>query len=522
MNPISGGTLSGPAQSSIPSIVRKVRAAMAAAALQNAVDTPPWLPPASINAGPGNAIRANTTTYPVGYVFTNAAGTHQFVVRVGGATAAAEPATVTTPLVTAAPYNMGDIVDGAATITWMGPVRVTVANPLAPLVSSGAKPAQLSTAVNFGTAVAYGASNPNMQFTGGTGAVNGGTNTFLTYAVGPAVPGNGSNQVDAAQNQGFGSTQANAVTFMTDAPLIAIDLSTGALSSGLPTTFQLYIEIDGVRLCDGHLIPLVALVAGSGFILLDWRANGGRKPRKIRLCAARSDIGQPSYGRIYVTPQDSIWYPSNPNRFRIAMVGDSLTGGSASSSFLLQGDRASLFANQIGCDDISNLGIGGTGYIANSSGTQLNYAGRMRDLVKLNPDIVYVTNNFNDGGSASAVRVAAVLAYLQAVRGALPNALIMAAGTLGGTNPPGNVTLEADIATGVTQFGDPNTFFIPVATDAAPWETGTGNLGATNGSGNNDIYKGPTDTTHLSLMGVNYAARRDAAAFRKLINSLAI
>lgn len=49
--------------------------------------------------------------------------------------------------------------------------------------------------------------------------------------------------------------------------------------------------------------------------------------------------------------------------------------------------------------------------------------------------------------------------------------------------------------------------------------TGTGNLNGTNGSGNNDIYKGPTDTIHPSLLGIQYHAQRDATAFRNLINS---
>lgn len=498
----------------------KMRAGFAAAATKNAVETPPWLPPLTINTGPGNAIRANVTVYPTGYVFTNAAGTHQFVCRLGGTTAAAEPATVVTPIVTSAPYNMGDIADGTATLAWLGPVRVTTANPLAPIVSSGAKPAQLSTAVNFSTATAYGASNPNIQFTGGTGAQAGGSNTFLTYALGPQLPpGLGSSQVSADGTVGFGPL-SNAATFYTDAPLLALDMSTGAQSSGLSTLHWCYIEVDGVRLMDGQMVAQAALAAGSGFILLDWRSNGGRKPRKIRISTSRSDIGQPSYGRVYTSPQDSIWYPSNPNRYRLAMVGDSLGAGSASSSFMLNWDRASLLGALIGCDDVSNLGIGGTGYIADSSKAQLNYIGRMRDNITLQPDVLYVCNNFNDSGFSSATRVQAISNYLVAARNVLPNSLIILGGTIGGTSPANNALLETDMKTAVNTFNDPNCFFLPECSDTPSWETGTGNINAPNGTGNNDIYKGPTDTIHPSLLAIGYHAQKDANAIRNLVNSI--
>lgn len=498
------------------SLVRRIRAAMAAAAISNAVDSPPWLPPATLNTGPGNQIRANATAYPAGCVITNAAGTHQFVVRVTGTTAGAEPATVTTPLVTATPYNMGDIADGTASLNWLGPVRTTTANPNAPVVSSGAKPAQLSVAQNFGAGGAYGAALTSLfQFSGGVGAICGGTNTFLTYSLGGLVIG-GSSQVDALGATGFGP-QCNSVTFMTDAPLIALDLTTGAQASGLAITTQVYIEIDGIRLMDGPLQPIVALAAASGFILLDWRANGGRKQRKIRLSVGNS-TGQPSYGRIYVTPQDQISYPYNPNRYVMAFGGDSLVAGSASSSQIPSFDRVAQLGSLIGCDHIVSLGVGGTGYIA--AGAGYNYIGRLRDIVRVNPDVLYMANNFNDSGSTSAQRAAAVLSYLQGVRAVLPNGIIILGGTVGGTSPTNNALLETDIATGVAQFGDRNTFFLPMATDPTPYETGTGNLGATNGSGNNDIYKGPSDTTHLSFMGIQNVVRREANALRNLFNSL--
>jgi hypothetical protein len=512
VNPVQAETLRN--------LLSKMRAGFSSAAAKNAVETAPLLPPANINTGPGNAVRANATTYPRGYVFTNAAGTHQFVVRLGGATAGAEPATVTNPIVTATPYNMGDIADGAATLTWMGPVRVTTANPLAPVVSSGAKPAQLSVANNFGPAVNYGTPFTNIfQFAGGTGAIQGNPNNFLTYALGVALaPGGGSSQIDPTSSTGFGA-QANSVTFMTDASLLALDLTTGAQGSGLSTATALYIEVDGVRLCDGQIMALAALGAGVGFILLDWRSNGGRKLRKIRLSVNDLSTGQHNYGRFYTQPQDIVQFPSNPNRYRIAMVGDSTGSGSSSSNYLASYDRATIMANLIGCDDCANLGAGSTGYLAAAS-PQIPYLARLRDLIKLQPDVVYVCNNFNDSGFSSAQRVTAINLYLATVRATLPNALILVGGTIGGVSPTNNAVLEADMATSVANFNDGACFFLPEATDVPQWETGTGNLNGTNGTGNNDIYKGPTDTVHPSTLGIQYLAQRDANAIRNFVNSI--
>lgn len=519
INTLPGTTIALNGQPSLD-LIAKIRAGMAAAATKNAVESPPLLPPININTGPGNAVRANSTAYPIGYMFTNAAGTHQFVVRLAGTSAASEPATVTTPLVTTTPFNMGDITDGSATITWMGPVRVTTANPLAPSVYSGAKPAQLTTVNTFGPngsslAAAY---TSIFQFTGGTGAIQGNANNFLTYALGNQVQaGQGSNQIDASQSTGFGP-QSNAITFMTDASLIALDLTTGAQASGLANTTGVYVEVDGVRLSDGMLMASASLAAGVGFIMLDWRANGGRKARKIRI-SQYSTVQQPNYGRFYTQPEDSVWYPYNPNRYRIAMVGDSLGSGSNSSNYIASYDRATLFAALIGCDDISNLGAGGTGYIASSS-PQISYPQRFNDVIKLAPDVLYICNNYNDSPYTSAQRQAAVLSYLQTARAQFPNMMIIAGGTIGGTAPTTNAILEADIKAAVATFADANCFWLPEDSDNPSWETGTGSLTSPNGTGNNDIYKGPTDTTHPSLQGIQYIAQRDANAFRNLITTL--
>ena len=337
-------------------LVAKIKAGIAAAEKLNPVEAQPWLPPASINTGPGNLIRANSTTYAAGTVVTNAAGTHQFVIRTAGTTAASEPAALTTPVSGTNPYNMGDLADGTAVWAWLGPVRTTTALAGAPSLSSGAKAAQLSVTVAF--------------------------------------------------------------------------------SNG---------------------------VAGS--------------------------------------------------------PGDSIFQGSASGPLLFGWDRASLFAALVGCDDVSNLGVGGSGFIAGNGTTVLPYIQRIADLVALQPDVVYIGGAQNDGGQGAAIQTAA-LAYYQAVRAALPSAMIIQAGTYSGSTLAVLQATDAYLQAAVVASGDKNIYFLPTSTDTPTWNSGTGNLGAVANNGSNDIYIGPSDSVHPSQQGTIYLAYKDATAFKALINSI--
>lgn len=502
-------------------LLSKIRAAMAMADnQQNPVERNPWLPPASINTGPGNLVRANLTAYPPGTMLANAAGTHQFASRTAGTSTAAEPAAMTTPLVTANPYNLGDISDGAALKwSWMGPVRTSTALAGAPSVSSGPKPASLTTEMDFGPVASGAAPYPYFRFFGGAGSLMG-LSFYDNFAfnIGASLLSNGGAPLPPIH--GF-SALSSTVEFMTDAPYIALDLDYYAAVNGLVSGVQVNVEIDGRRLTDGPLMPVATITGNNGYTILDFRASGIRKGRKIRLSTYYSStlgtyVG--AYARFWVTPADSVWFPSNPNRWRMACVGDSIMQGSASGPFLPRWDRASVFADLIGCDDVANLGLGGTGFIAGTSmlGT---YIQRIQDVTAINPDVVYIAGAKNDAPGPALV-TAAVL-YYQALRAALPNAMIIQTGTYGGTSPSALAAIDASLISAVAQFGDSNTYFIPASTDNPPWGTGTGWQGALSGAGNNDIYIGPTDNTHPSQYAIaQYVAFKDANGFKNLINSL--
>jgi hypothetical protein len=486
----------------------------------NPVELPPWLPPQSVTGGINT--RVNATTYALSSMIVNAAGTHQFIVTQAGTTAGAEPATVTNPIVTTDPYNMGFITDGTASLAWAGPVRTTTPLPGAPSVSVSTLPAQLTTSVRAAPNLASVPLGPNMRGVGGTGYITGTTNTFQAYCRGASTTAAGTPNT---QVKGIGTTPYlnctwdSYIEFMTDASLLALDFQDNG-AAGLQTTMITTIEIDGRRMQDGAMVPQTNTSAGAGYIILDWRSTGPRKWRKIRVATFGPSGGGAIYADVRTTPADTVSFPYNPNRYRVAWNGDSLAAGSNNGPSTQRWDLPSLWGDLVGCDDVSNIGVLGTGFIGNASGLQLTYIQRIPDLQLLNPDILVIAGAFNDIAFTSAARQQAMLAYLQAVRKALPNLMIIMQGTFGGTSPTNNTAVETDQQLAVQNFNDPNCFFVPIQLDTPAWFTGTGSLTGTTGTGNNDIYIGPLDAIHPSIQGIVYAASKAANAFKNLIASL--
>lgn len=522
----NGGISLSAGNNSLSLVLGKIRASISAAEKLNSVEAQPWLPPTNLATGSALA-RANSTTYPVGTVVTNAAGTHQFIARISaGNTASSQPITMTTPLVTTTPFNMGDIVDGSVTWNWLGPVRTLTALADAPAVSIGALPAQLSKSNAFSNGVASSLPYPNFLFDGGI-ASTGAAASWQVFVRGASVlAGQRNNQFASGDNY---VADFSSVTFMTDASYIALDMTTGAGSGGLSAGNPLVVEVDDRLLWDGNVSPISNVSAPNGFIILDWRASGGRKARKIRLSVG----GNPAlisaafvpwgYGRFYTQPQDAVWLPENPNRFKIGFVGNSLSAGSNAGPIIAGTAWNALFGRLVGCDQVFSSCIGGTGFYADSSGSQLNYISRLADLVSWNPDAVYVFDAFNDQAysvSNATQFQATILAWLQAVRAALPDALIIMSGTWGGTDTTAYALVEGFQKAAFAQFNDSNSFFIDVSTDTPTWASGTGTITAPNSSGNTDIYIGLVDAVHPSVKGIEYLAYRHANAFKSVINKM--
>jgi hypothetical protein len=214
------------------------------------------------------------------------------------------------------------------------------------------------------------------------------------------------------------------------------------------------------------------------------------------------------FGGIQHLPTDTVITPLLKRGPRLAVVGDSYAVGSQGGN-----NRALSYvpkmARSIGCRDFTmSTAAGGTGLIA--PGAYVKYLDRIGDVTRITPDIVILQGTLNDGASTAADVKAAAIAYVNAVRAALPNALIVICGTLYAATPGATYTAHS-VALGeaATDRGVP--FINPIG-----WFNGTGTNVAPAGNGNADYYRA-SDTSHPSPIGHNYLGNRMAGAMQRIL-----
>lgn len=176
-------------------------------------------------------------------------------------------------------------------------------------------------------------------------------------------------------------------------------------------------------------------------------------------------------------------------------VGDSYTQGTGS---LFTPD---LWANAM-CRILgwaySGNGEGGTGYVNPGPSTIFGSATRLAYLTGKALDVIGIAGGINDAGAPYLTNItAAALTYYRAVRTLQPRALIIVFGAFAGsTGPSANVlAAEAEVKAAFDAWADPFSIYVPISdtTNGRAWIRGTGRVGATNASGNSDIYIGGTD-----------------------------
>ncbi|MDF0540749.1 SGNH/GDSL hydrolase family protein [Sphingobium sp. H39-3-25] len=167
---------------------------------------------------------------------------------------------------------------------------------------------------------------------------------------------------------------------------------------------------------------------------------------------------------------------------------------------------------------------GGTGHVNPSATAGFSRFGsedRMRYVTAQPYDVVLLGGGLNDSlGSMAGSVYANVLEHLRAIRDAQPEALIIVLGAFGAATGPSTgansiTEVELSIRSAVMAMCDSAILFIPISTtidENRPWLFGTGRVGATNNTGNSDIYIGPGDNTHPNQAGHLYLGQRLADA----------
>lgn len=454
----------------------RVRASLANAAARNPFTRQPWAtPPAWVG---GTAYNARN-----GYMVKNSG--NRYLLQSGGTAAASGGPTGA---------GAGPITDGTCTWYYDGPDVAVQIEVSAPTYAIQTKPSGLTKNVPYNASGAF-------FFTGGTP-------TYLNY--GYRFPA--ANRAPASGNT-FGTYDSviARVSFESDAPKIWIQ-GGGTWYAG-SSGMQMQIECDG-RFIQPGCIQSITDVASAG-LTIDW--SGARKMRRYTFWIPNNF----SFFGVDVDPASTVAATSNPARYRIVVNGDSLSAG-ANGLPVMGRTWMDQFAYAVGCDDIYCVAVGGTGYVNNQSNSVTTYAGRVPDALGFNPDVHIVAGLYNDASYTSTQRQNAIADYCQRFR-AGSAAKLMVFGTAAESN--GGVafaTADADIAAVITALGDANTIYFPASADTVPWITGTGNVGATTGAGNADVYVQPApQPPHFTQAGADYVARRYAQAYTNYWASVA-
>ncbi|MEN9489553.1 MAG: hypothetical protein RJA63_2 [Pseudomonadota bacterium] len=271
-------------------------------------------------------------------------------------------------------------------------------------------------------------------------------------------------------------------------------------------------ETDGSmrRLYDGPQAPAVNV--GSGGMVIDWTAVGGRRPRKYRVWLQQTAY----FSGVYTDARSRVWPAYPANGLGVSFEGDSLTAGANSFPIFGWDQQPTLLSRKLGIEDVVNNAVGGTGVIATNGGAQYTYLERMSNIVAVNKPIHIVRGLQNDVAQPAASVTAALVSYLNALRAALPNQLVIVMGNNGVNSGPsaGHIASDAAMAAAVAQVAHPLTKFVPVCSSPNPPFTGTGNISNQQPTGNASLYtSGPAAAElHPNQLGINHAAQWEAQA----------
>lgn len=491
-------------------IIAKIKASIAGAAgNNNPVEQAPW------NAAPA---WATGTGYGYGQVTTNANNDYICVTTAGGTSGATAP-TGTGP---------NPVSDGTLSWLYLGGHETAAVAYDAPVITYSATLTGFSRSV---PTVLSGAINAPYGYTGGIPFVNTAQNFVFVAGSNPGAGGNLNGNGGIYGTAAYGM-QGAVVDFMTDAPKIGLPQN-NQINQGTPCA----IEVNGRRVQPGSCVP-GSNIGGGGNVILDFTGSAarGRQQRRIKM----RFFGTGLWGGANIDPASSIWQVKNPNRYTLFIEGDSLTAGAAASGVnrgpIAAGiSLADQVSSLIGCDSAIAGGVGGTGFNNNNS-TLTTYLQRLPFLVAAQPDVVWICGNYNDKDFAtSAARQAAIIIYLQALRTALPNAIIVVWGpwpvnlsavtaTTWPAPPAANanslVTSDADMQIATAAAGVGAIFYSLLNDSAGSWCYGTGTTSAQTSNGNADIYVGGSDGVHPPQQGTDYMARRYANAFKQMVSAM--
>lgn len=367
------------------------------------------------------------------------------------------------------------------------------ANPAdLPAMASPPAVTSIGDTITSGLTQSYGVTTHPALFTlyGGLPYVYGGT-----FWRAPAVSRTSGGNVVATKD----ATGAR-VAFRTDAP----SLDVAVVSQGA-TAGRLRLLIDGQYADKAGATNSVnpGTYGTTRFNV----AFGSRRWRRIDV-EFQQDGG---FRGVQVGPGDMVQPVAAADRYRIALIGDSISVGEGATR--KSDGWAYLAGKRLGGVDLDlvSMSIGGTGYVAAGTGGALRFGDRLDDLLAYGTggvDEVWFAGGANDQGQAAATITANALACLRGARTRLPSApIIMFGGFVGGQGWTVARDVETAVKAAFDQFADPNSGFVPFNLATPPLQ---------NANNYATYMAGATDTTHPPDIGHDYIGSYAAEARRAI------
>lgn len=286
------------------------------------------------------------------------------------------------------------------------------------------------------------------------------------------------------------------------------DTAIGVFVSGAVT--------NGIRIqVDGQLVSATPTTTGtSSYNVLKIDFAGVRALRRITLEAWGG--GWQFIG--FLTTPTGVVYPTNPDPFKLMVLGDSVVDGTGCT---WNGDGFPRHvANQLGVSNLVVSGDGGTGFVSVTGTGKQNFQTRTADVIAQTPDLLITAMSSNDYSQTPAATAAGVAAYLDTIRAALPTLPIILFGTM--WHDASLTTAQANetaVQAMVNARTDPflkfvNTKVVSAGNTAPIW--GLGNTTSPTGSGSADWAFDGT-AIHPNTEGSLFIGRFIAEAVRQTV-----
>jgi hypothetical protein len=305
----------------------------------------------------------------------------------------------------------------------------------------------------------------------------------------------------------------------TDAPVIEI------MNSGGSFLIQC--------ICNGQFVGATALSVSPAFGNLIKYDFGSRANRDLVFIATAG------LGGFYIGPNDTVW-PSESGRstMSVGWMGDSYSQSNGAGVFGCE--LSTMTAIRLGATDVWTDAVGGSGYASTNGGVSPSpnkFIDRLGYSTLSNQDFtIHVTaGGINDPTPTGSSHTTAVAAYFAQLRSMYPTTVFVALGPFtpngnNATSGQGPAVRDQTLA-GLQTISGPWAFIDNLAgtwTNSAgvsgeagngAWQTGTGKVGTTTGTGNGDIYVS-SDGTHPSGPGATYLEERMTTSIRDSILAL--